>query len=599
MSTFLFLVLAVFVIDCYRRIGNIERTLRRNKMMPTAPSPVLAQPGQSGVPLAPAVAPSVATDTATPKLEKSISSLPWEDKESNFLGDNWMIKVGVLLVVLSMGWFVTYAFTHDWIGPIGRVTLGMLFGITLLVVGTWRFSQSSVQGLALLSGGVASLYISIFSGMSLYAFYSPLAGLALMSLVTLYMAVLSGVRRSRELSVATLVTGLIAPLFVWSEVGIAILFLYLFVLSLGVIIVDVFSGWRATTLFSLLGVFLYSLVSYANGDIERTFLHFLMVLCFVILFYIANIGAIAVTRSVKEYDLALSALVGFSLFSWIVMTVDSDFVGMVFIIMALLFAISSYAFSVFYRLYAPMLMYAVVSLGFLLSATAKIFDGSALTVLLAVEMGGLAIASFFVFREKNFQVGKVLSLLLVWPVLLSLENIGALMVRGSSFQFGLGASVPTGGEIAEHLFVLAVLIGVFGLLAFFGQRFLPKSEKGESPLTDISKWVSFGYILLFIWFLLHNVIPQYYVASMIGLILFTGVGLYCYVQGILRGVLPMKRVGTVLFVIVLIRLFLVEFWTMSAVEKIITSFVVGALFLSTAFLLQKTKSDNPDTGNVQ
>lgn len=596
MSTLLFLVLAVFVIDCYRRIGNIERVLREGKMVPKSPAPPLAQPVQSGALAVPAVAPVVATDGVTPKSEKNISSLPWESKESNFLGDNWMIKVGVLLVVLSMGWFVTYAFTHDWIGPIGRVTLGMLFGITLLVVGTWRFSQSSVQGLALLSGGVASLYISIFSGMSLYAFYSPLAGLALMSLVTLYMAVLSGARRSRELSVATLVTGLIAPLFVWSEVGIAILFLYLFVLSLGVIVVDVFSGWRATTLFSLLGVFLYSLVSYANGDIEQTFLHFLMVLCFVILFYIANIGAIAVTRTAKAYDLALTALVGIAFFAWIFMTAHPDFVGIVLIASALFFAISAYALSVFYRLYVPMLLYAVVSLGFLFAATAKIFDGSSLVVLLAIEIGGLAIASFFVFREKNFQVGKVLSLLLAWPTLLSLESIGSLAMQDDAVY--LGVSTLTRGNSVEHFFVLAVLAGVFGALAFYSHRFIPKSEKGELSVTDISGWLSFGYVLLFVWFLLHHMIPQYYVASMLGLILFSGVGLYCYVQGILKGMALMRRVGTVLFVIVLIRLFLVEFWTMNAVEKIITSFVVGAIFLSTAFFLDKKKKSDVDSDTL-
>ena len=596
MEILLFLVLAAFVFDCYRRIGVLEK---KQQQLAVARS-ISSSPESS---LSTALVSSSEEQTVS-KMPKPVSEMsaeifpskrPVSDRTDvffqesrdtlHFLGDDWLVKVGVLLLVLSLGWFVTYAFTHDWIGPVGRVTLGMLFGLALLVAGTWRFEKSSVQGISLLAGGVASLYVSIFAGMTLYAFYTPIAGLFFMGLVTVYVAILSGVRKSRPLSIATLIFGLLAPLFVFDAVGITVLFVYLFLLSVCIIAVDVLLGWRATTLATLVGVFLYSLISYINGDIDRSFSSFVMVSLFTLLFYGANVGTIIFTRSAKGYDLGVTAFVGFAFFSWVFMTADSDFIGMIFVGAALLFALSSFAISSFFKLYEPMLLYAAVSVGFLFAATARIFDGSALTVLLAVEIGGLVLASLAFLREKNFQVGKMLTLLLIWPCLLSLENIQRLIGRNGLVHYGGNQF----GSPVENLFVLVVMAGVFGIIAFSANRILAKLEE-DVIIFSVTRAFAIGYALTFVWFFLHVFIPGYYVASMLALILFTIVGLSLYVHGTFAQKSSFRGIGIALFIVVLVRLFLVEFWTMSSVEKIITFFVVGALFLSTAFLLQKKVS---------
>lgn len=594
MEVILILILAAFVFNCHRRIGALEKNQKqifvRQAMIDSSrsvPSVPLASSleEQKMTPI-----PASGTDAETVASDRYISQRPassFQDPKDtlHFLGDDWLVKVGVLLLVLSLGWFVTYAFTHDWIGPVGRVTLGMLFGLALLVAGTLRLEKSSVQGISLLAGGVASLYVSIFAGMTLYAFYAPVAGLFFMGLTTAYVAILSGVRRSRPLSVATLIFGLLAPLFVFDAVSISVLFVYLFLLSVCIIAVDVLLGWRVTTLATLAGVFLYSLVSYGNGDIDRSFSSFGMVLLFTLLFYAANIGTIIFTRSTRGYDLGVTAFVGFAFFSWVFMTADLDFIGMIFVGAALLFALSSFAISLFFKLYEPMLLYAAVSAGFLFAATARIFDGSVLTVLLAVEIGGLTLVSFAFLREKNFQVGKILTLLLAWPCLLSLENIQRLIGRNGLVHYG-GAQF---GGSAEHLFVLAVMTGVFGVIAFSVNRFLAELEK-DVTIFSVTRAFAIGYALTFVWFFLHVFIPGYYVASMLALILFTIAGLFLYVHGTFAQKSSFRGIGIALFVVVLVRLFLVEFWTMNSVEKIITFFVVGALFLSTAFLLQKRVS---------
>jgi len=45
-----------------------------------------------------------------------------------------MIK-SVVLLLLALGWFVSYAFANNWIGPLGRITLGILFGLAVVGMG--------------------------------------------------------------------------------------------------------------------------------------------------------------------------------------------------------------------------------------------------------------------------------------------------------------------------------------------------------------------------------------------------------------------------------------------------------------------------------
>ena len=51
------------------------------------------------------------------------------------LGERWLGKVGIVFVVLAVGFFVKYSFDQGWITPMLRVVLGLLLGAGLLVLG--------------------------------------------------------------------------------------------------------------------------------------------------------------------------------------------------------------------------------------------------------------------------------------------------------------------------------------------------------------------------------------------------------------------------------------------------------------------------------
>jgi len=45
-----------------------------------------------------------------------------------FIGENLVNKIGIAILVLAIGFFVKYAIDNNWIGPVGRVGIGILCG---------------------------------------------------------------------------------------------------------------------------------------------------------------------------------------------------------------------------------------------------------------------------------------------------------------------------------------------------------------------------------------------------------------------------------------------------------------------------------------
>ena len=52
------------------------------------------------------------------------------DLESR-IGSHWLNRIGIAAVLIGVSYFLKYAFDNNWIGPAGRVTIGLLAGIAI------------------------------------------------------------------------------------------------------------------------------------------------------------------------------------------------------------------------------------------------------------------------------------------------------------------------------------------------------------------------------------------------------------------------------------------------------------------------------------
>src|SRR5580704_4787143 len=125
--------------------------------VPTAPEPV--PEAREPVPEAPPPTPeTVAAPSVAP-----IAPPPSREHLELVIGRRWIGLVAIALIVAAVSFFLKYAFENRWIGELGRVTFGVVAGLTFVWGGYKRHGQRwRYLSEALTSGGIVILYLSVY-----------------------------------------------------------------------------------------------------------------------------------------------------------------------------------------------------------------------------------------------------------------------------------------------------------------------------------------------------------------------------------------------------------------------------------------------------
>ena len=170
------------------------------------------------------------------------------------LGGNWLARVGILALIVGVGFFLKLAFDNDWIGETGRVLLGLVGGLLLLGGGEYWRRRYPIWAQPLTGGGIAILYLSIFAAFSLYGLIPSLPALGLFFVVTATAAGLALRYEAVTIAVLGIIGGFAAPVMLWEQLpDQRALLAYVLVLDLGVLALATFRNWRWFTLLGLLG----------------------------------------------------------------------------------------------------------------------------------------------------------------------------------------------------------------------------------------------------------------------------------------------------------------------------------------------------------
>src|ERR1035437_6648866 len=116
------------------------------------------------------------TQRSSPELGISLASL--RDLESRLTG-RLLAWLGAAAVVLGSVFFLSLAFSRGWIGPEGRVAMGLAGGAVFIGVGAWLFGRRQAPlGHVMVGVGLGVVSLSLFAGTRFYALYPPEAALA-------------------------------------------------------------------------------------------------------------------------------------------------------------------------------------------------------------------------------------------------------------------------------------------------------------------------------------------------------------------------------------------------------------------------------------
>ena len=162
------------------------------------------------------------------------------------IAGRWFNRIGILALIASVTWFLKYAFDNNWIGPSGRVGIGILLGATMLPWSNWLLKR----GYSYFSEGIAGLgavvlYLSVWAGCQFYTLYSRDVGFFAMIVVTAAMAAVALGRNSQRIALLSLMGGFLTPLMVSSgRDEQVVLFTYILLLSAGMLLLDLLRDWR-------------------------------------------------------------------------------------------------------------------------------------------------------------------------------------------------------------------------------------------------------------------------------------------------------------------------------------------------------------------
>lgn len=80
------------------------------------------------------------------------------------VASQWLMRLGVLLGVFAVGFFLRYSIENGWLNPLGRVCIAAATGFGLLIAGVRLLGgQYQLLGKGFMGAGITTLYFSIFA----------------------------------------------------------------------------------------------------------------------------------------------------------------------------------------------------------------------------------------------------------------------------------------------------------------------------------------------------------------------------------------------------------------------------------------------------
>ena len=238
------------------------------------------------------VPPPVKTWTPPPVKEKPSRPSFFERNPDleKFIGENLVNKIGIAILVLAIGFFVKYAIDNNWVGPVGRVGIGIICGGILIAFAHSLRNSYKAFSSVLAGGGLAIFYFTITLAYQEFHLFSQLMALSIMVVITIFAVALALLYDKQELAVIALIGGFASPFLINNgRANYDALFIYLLVLNTGLLIIAYFKAWRALNVLAFaFSTIILSAVLY-NLPTKAYYIGFRYATVFYLLFFTINI----------------------------------------------------------------------------------------------------------------------------------------------------------------------------------------------------------------------------------------------------------------------------------------------------------------------
>ncbi|MCD8438462.1 DUF2339 domain-containing protein [Tenacibaculum finnmarkense] len=205
----------------------------------------------------------IAKQTIQQTKDQAVKSIPEKSffenfKEKNpdlekFIGENLINKLGILILVLGISFFVKYAIDKDWINEPARVGIGVLCGSLIMAIAHKLKKNYTSFSSVLVAGAISVFYFTIYIAFHEYELFSQSVAFAIMTVITIFSTLVSVSYNKQELAVLSLIGGFAAPFMVSTGEGnYVVLFTYIAILNIGMLVISYFKKWRISTVLSFI-----------------------------------------------------------------------------------------------------------------------------------------------------------------------------------------------------------------------------------------------------------------------------------------------------------------------------------------------------------
>ena len=285
---------------------------------------------------------------AVPAPKKRPESAPPPASVFNEMdASKWMSWIGAIAVMIGMGYFLKYTIEEQWLGPTGRVALGILGGMLVFVGAVFGIKKDYrilAEGLAGAAMGI--LYFSLFAAFQWYDLIPQLVAFAGMALVTVLGLSFAAKFNSLTSAILAMIGGFLTPYMLSKGGGnVTSLFTYILILDLGVLVLATFRNWGSLHLLNFVGTVIIWLGwlgnSYVPADLVITAG---WVTVFGVLFSVLGIWRHVVRKEASSRDdmalMLLTPIVYFAAIYWLTRPEHSNLHGLLAILVAAYYIVS-------------------------------------------------------------------------------------------------------------------------------------------------------------------------------------------------------------------------------------------------------------------
>jgi uncharacterized membrane protein len=257
------------VMELRARVRQIEEALgKRGVVLEKLPggqpsfapgAQAAAGPPAPSVPSAESRPPSgleMQTASVAPIFASSAAPKPAADRSlETRIGSQWFNRIGILAVLIGMAWFLKLAIDNHWVGPLGRVLIGLVAGAGLIAWSEW-FSSRGYRAFSysLKAVGSGVLYLSLWAAFSLFHLLPASWAFALMIVVTAFNGFMAWLQDAELLALYAVVGGLSTPLLLSTgENHEVVLFSYLLLVDVAVLVLVALRPWSRLLFASFTG----------------------------------------------------------------------------------------------------------------------------------------------------------------------------------------------------------------------------------------------------------------------------------------------------------------------------------------------------------